>query len=167
MLAIVAAGALIAPRFCPLIAPCIAQPIRLRFQHGVQRLLDRPPHDPTQMLAHPLVVDPDHIAELGPSAILFHGGSLLNWLRRSSRNANLTRAGATAQICERFFTSSPRKTNRTANATMPLDRASAAIIDGTSPIDGAPQYVLAHLRLGRTVQRVVEPLSMTERPARL
>jgi RimJ/RimL family protein N-acetyltransferase len=28
------------------------------------------------------------------------------WLRRSSRNANLTRAGATAQICERFFTSS-------------------------------------------------------------
>jgi hypothetical protein len=28
------------------------------------------------------------------------------WLRRSSRNANLTRAGATAQICERFSTSS-------------------------------------------------------------
>ncbi|UYN94557.1 MAG: HD domain-containing protein [Enhydrobacter sp.] len=31
---------------------------------------------------------------------------MLNWLRRSSRNANLTRAGATAQFCERFFTSS-------------------------------------------------------------
>ena len=78
-----------------------------RFQHRVQRLLDRPSHDPAQMLTHPIVVDPDHIAELGPSAILFHGGSLLNWLRRSSRNANLTRAGATAQICEKFFTSSP------------------------------------------------------------
>jgi len=29
------------------------------------------------------------------------------WLGSTSRNANLTRAGATAQICERFSTSSP------------------------------------------------------------
>jgi transposase InsO family protein len=60
----------------------------------------------TEMLAHPLVVDPDHVAKPTPFAIHFHGGSLSVWLRRSSRNANLTRAGATAQICERFFTSS-------------------------------------------------------------
>jgi hypothetical protein len=46
----------------------------------------------------------DHVAKPGPFAILFHCGSLSVWLRRSSRNANLTRAGAAAQICERFFT---------------------------------------------------------------
>jgi len=54
-----------------------------------------------------LVVDPDNIAHIRPFAILFHGGSLFDWLRRSSRNADLTRAGATAQICERLSTSSP------------------------------------------------------------
>jgi hypothetical protein len=105
-LAIVTSRALVTPRRRPLVASRIAQPIRLRFQHRVQRLLDRAPDDVAEVLAHPLIIDPDHIAKPGPFAILFHGGSLSVWLRRSSRNANLTRAGATAQICERFFTSS-------------------------------------------------------------
>src|SRR5262249_4421627 len=41
-------------------------------------------HDPTQVLPYPIVVDRGHIADLGPSAILFNGGSLPFWLRRSS-----------------------------------------------------------------------------------
>ena len=54
------------------------------------------------MLAHPILI----VAYPSPFAILFHGGSLSVWLRRSSRNANLTRAGAIAKSVERFFTSS-------------------------------------------------------------
>jgi hypothetical protein len=61
-LAIVAPRALVAPCRRPLIASRIAQPIRLGFQHRVQRLLDRAPDDMAEMLTHPLVVDPDHVA---------------------------------------------------------------------------------------------------------
>ena len=61
-LAIVAPRALVAPGGRPLVALCVAQPIRLRFQHRVQRLLDSTPNDVPQVLAHPIVVDPDHVA---------------------------------------------------------------------------------------------------------
>ena len=50
------------------------------------------------MIAHSLTVDADGIAQLAPFAILFYGVSLLNWIRRSSRNTKLTRAGATAYV---------------------------------------------------------------------
>ena len=68
-----------------------------RSRHGVHRLLDGLSHDPTQALTHPLVVDLDHIAQPTSSAILVHGGSLLNWLSSVVfANTNLTRVGATA-----------------------------------------------------------------------
>src|SRR5262249_58862418 len=74
-LAIVAACTLVAASLSSLVATRVAQPIRLRLQHRVQCLLDSSPHDPTEMLTHPIVVDPDHIAQLSSFAILFHGGS--------------------------------------------------------------------------------------------
>ena len=126
-LAIVVAGTLVPPSLRPLVATRIAQSIGLRFQHRVQRLLDCSPHDPAQVLTHPLVVDPDHIAQLRPSAILFHGGSLLNWLRRSSRNANLTRAGATAQCANDSLRHRP--------AWRRADRIAAAARHGGEPSD--------------------------------
>ena len=78
-LAVVTPRALVAPGRRALVAPGVAQPIGLCFQHRVQRLLDRAPDDVAKVLAHPLVVDPDHVAKPGPFAILFHGGSLSVW----------------------------------------------------------------------------------------
>ena len=73
-----------------------------RFQHCVQRLLDRPPDDgPRCSRTRSSSI---RITLLSPVPLL--SSSMVApciWLRRSSRNANLTRAGATAQICERFL----------------------------------------------------------------
>jgi hypothetical protein len=93
-LAIVASRALVATRCRPLVASRIAQTIGLSFQHRVQRLLDRPPHDPTQVITHPFVVDPDHIAQRRAFAILFHGGSLLNWLSSVVSQRRLNQSGS-------------------------------------------------------------------------
>ena len=74
--------ALVAPRpqvpsgLRPFVSPGVAEPIGLRLQHRVQRLLDRAPDDLVQMLLDPIVVDPDHVAQRRPFVILFHGGSL-------------------------------------------------------------------------------------------
>ena len=72
------AGPRIATRLGALVALRIAQPVRFRVKQRVQRLLDRPAHDPVEMSFDPLVIDPDHIVERSRNrSILVHGGFLL------------------------------------------------------------------------------------------
>jgi hypothetical protein len=47
------------------IALIIAQPIRLRVQKCVQRLLHAAPHHPVEVVLDPLVVDRDDIVQMG------------------------------------------------------------------------------------------------------
>jgi hypothetical protein len=57
---------LIAPRLRSY-RPALLSRSAFRFQHGVQRLLDGLPQDPTQVIPRPLMVNPDHIATTAQS----------------------------------------------------------------------------------------------------
>lgn len=60
-LALLAACPQIPASLGPLVALGVAQPIGLRIEQGVQRLLNSATHDPAQMVLDPLLVDPNHI----------------------------------------------------------------------------------------------------------
>src|SRR5678815_2612767 len=76
----VMAGAGIASGRAALVTLGVAQPIRLRIQKRVQRLLHAAPHHPVEVVPDPIVVDRDDIVQRTRCS-LGHGGSFsLTWL---------------------------------------------------------------------------------------
>src|SRR5262249_5345579 len=59
----------------------IAQPLRFRIEHCVQRLLNAAAHSSPQVVLHPLVINVDDLTQLF-RAILIHGGFLVRPLIR-------------------------------------------------------------------------------------
>jgi hypothetical protein len=68
------AGAGIASGRAALVTLGVAQPIRLRVQKRVQRLLHTAPHHPVEVVLDPIVVDRDDIVQR-TRCRLGHGGS--------------------------------------------------------------------------------------------
>src|SRR5262245_59947332 len=91
-LALVVAGARVAARLTALVAPCIAQPLRL----GVRRLLHAPSHDPVEVVLDPLVVNGNDIARRTRCS-LGHGGSFSLTLLRLATSSS-ARFGAASPI---------------------------------------------------------------------
>ncbi len=86
-LTLVVAGSRIPTGLRSLVTLRVAQPVRFRIKQRVQRLFDRPAHDPVQMSLNPFVVDPDHVVERSRNrGILTHAGFLLwfSWLMSQS-----------------------------------------------------------------------------------
>lgn len=63
-------------------------------------------HDAIEVELGMLALDPNHVPNFHPSAILFHGGSFELAALERLATTNLAGAGATAQFCESIFTSS-------------------------------------------------------------
>ena len=72
--ALVVAGAGIAAGRAALVTLGVAQPIRLRIQKRVQRLLHAAPHHPVEVVLDPLIVDRDDVVQRTRCS-LGHGGS--------------------------------------------------------------------------------------------
>src|SRR5215471_12678270 len=93
--------------FCPLIAGGVAQPFRLRIQHRIQRVFHAAAHNVLEIVADPIVIDLDDLAQF-LRAILAHGGFPLRPLIRLATTSLAGPRGPPplTQIRERFCTSS-------------------------------------------------------------
>jgi hypothetical protein len=74
--------------------------IRLRFQHRVQRLLDRSSHHPTQVLTHSVIIDPDHVPQRASLLSSSMGALVFLAFVGCLRKHLLSQSGGHRRMCE-------------------------------------------------------------------
>ena len=162
------AGAGIAAGRAALVTLGVAQPIRLRIQKRVQRLLHAAPHHPVEVVLDPLIVDRDDVVQRNRLVSVMAAPSRLTWLRLATSKS--ARSGPPAlPICAKDFVRHLmgtvrrvcRNVKRWRNAAMALRWTAAGMMEAAKGFRRLKAY--KHLPVLRAALAALQSKYVTQR----